>query len=151
MEPTVETYEDRQNIDRLKHLLPLYEKHAFWDTQPVPKNMSATIMEDKEGEFEHIQAKDIPKEAYTLPAGFEWDTLDINDDKQAKELYELLKGNYVEDSESTFRFDYSIEFLRWALTVPGYNVDWHLCVRASSNKKLLAFISGTPSKVVVNA
>lgn len=54
MEPTVETFEDRINIDRLKHLLPLYEKHAFWDTQPVPKNTGATTVEDKEGEFEHI-------------------------------------------------------------------------------------------------
>jgi len=65
-------------------------------------------------------------------------------------VYELLKGNYVEDSESTFRFDYSIEFLRWALNVPGFNKEWHVGVRASSNKKLLAFISGTPSKIVVN-
>lgn len=92
----------------------------------------------------------MPKEAYQLPAGFEWDTLDITNDEQAKELFELLKANYVEDSESTFRFEYPIEFIRWAHCVPGYNKEWHLCVRASSNKKLLAFISGTPSKVKVN-
>jgi len=71
-------------------------------------------------------------------------------DAQIKELYELLKANYVEDSESTFRFEYPIEFIRWAHCVPGYNKEWHLCVRASSNKKLLAFISGTPSKIKVN-
>lgn len=77
--------------------------------------------------------------------------MDITDDAQAKELYELLKGNYVEDTESTFRFDYPIEFIRWALCVPGFNKEWHLCVRASSNKKLLAFVSGTPSKIRVNS
>jgi glycylpeptide N-tetradecanoyltransferase len=65
-------------------------------------------------------------------------------------VYNLLKENYVEDAESTFRFDYPIEFIRWALCVPGFNKEWHLGVRASTNKKLLAFISGTPSKMNVN-
>lgn len=47
MEPRVETTEDRRNIDRLKHLLPLYDKHAFWDSQPVPKNLNATTAVNK--------------------------------------------------------------------------------------------------------
>ena len=42
MEPRIHSTEDRRNIDRLKQLLPLYDKHAFWDTQPVPKNLNAT-------------------------------------------------------------------------------------------------------------
>jgi glycylpeptide N-tetradecanoyltransferase len=74
----------------------------------------------------------------------------MENDSQVKELYELLKTNYVEDSESTFRFEYSIEFIRWVHCVPGYKKEWHLGVRATSNKKLLAFISGTPAKVKVN-
>ena len=61
-------------------------------------------------------------------------------------MYNLLKENYVEDSESTFRFEYSIEFLRWALLVPEYVKEWHVGVRSSSNKKLLGFISGIPMK-----
>ncbi len=42
MEPRIQSTEDRRNIDRLKQLLPLYDKHAFWDTQPVPKSLNAT-------------------------------------------------------------------------------------------------------------
>jgi hypothetical protein len=42
MEPRIQSTDDRRNIDRLKQLLPLYDKHAFWDTQPVPKNLNAT-------------------------------------------------------------------------------------------------------------
>jgi glycylpeptide N-tetradecanoyltransferase len=57
-----------------------------------------------------------------------------------------LKENYVEDSEHTFRFEYPKEFLKWALLVPGYISDWHVGVRVSKTKKLLAFISGTPVK-----
>jgi glycylpeptide N-tetradecanoyltransferase len=30
-----------------------------------------------------------------------------------KEVYELLNGNYVEDDDAMFRFDYSVNFLKW--------------------------------------
>lgn len=39
--------------------------------------------------------------------------MDLNDQNQLKEVYELLTANYVEDSDATFRFDYSAEFFRW--------------------------------------
>ncbi len=47
------------------------------------------------------------------------------------------------------RFNYSREFLKWALLPPGYCKDWHLGVRVSSNQKLVAFISGVPATVRV--
>lgn len=43
----------------------------------------------------------------------------MNDPVQAQELYELLSNHYVEDDGGNFRFDYSVEFLTWALTPPG--------------------------------
>lgn len=43
-----------------------------------------------------------------------------------------------------FRFDYSIDFLRWALNPPGYFKEWVIGVRASKSKKLVGFISGVP-------
>lgn len=48
------------------------------------------------------------------------------------------------------RFDYSVEFLKWALTPPGYFAEWHVGVRNSSTKKLLAFITGVPAHVRVH-
>jgi glycylpeptide N-tetradecanoyltransferase len=51
--------------------------------------------------------------------GFEWFNINVKDDKEVKSLYKLLTKNYVEDDDNMFRFDYSIEFLRWALTPPG--------------------------------
>jgi len=59
-------------------------------------------------------------------------------------VYELLSANYVEDDDASFRFNYSAEFLKWALQPPGYYKDWHLGVRVATNKKLVAFISGVP-------
>lgn len=64
-------------------------------------------------------------------------------------MYDLLRNNYVEDSENTFRFDYPIEFLKWALLIPHYVPDWFVGVRGGQNKKLLAFISGIPIKTQV--
>lgn len=84
-----------------------------------------------------------------LPEGFEWVTVDLNDDEQAKEVYELLRNNYVEDSENTFRFDYPVEFLRWALLIPHNVPEWFVGVRGGKNKKLFAFISGIPVKTQV--
>jgi glycylpeptide N-tetradecanoyltransferase len=56
----------------------------------------------------------------------------------------LLTNNYVEDTEGSFRFDYSIDFLRWAICPPKYKPKWHVGVRATKTKKLLAFIAGLP-------
>jgi glycylpeptide N-tetradecanoyltransferase len=62
--------------------------------------------------------------------------------QEIKEVYTLLTNNYVEDDDNMFRFDYSKEFLRWALKLPGYLKQWHIGVRAKTSKKLVAFISG---------
>lgn len=54
----------------------------------------------------------------------------------------------MEDDDSTYRFDYSREFLRWALTPPGFRVDWLVGVR-NENKELVASITGVPVTVLV--
>jgi glycylpeptide N-tetradecanoyltransferase len=62
----------------------------------------------------------------------------LTDDAQLDELYALLNENYVEDDDNMFRFDYSREFLRWALMPPGWKKVWHPCVRNAKKKNLLA-------------
>mmetsp|Transcript_8940 Transcript_8940/g.6708 ORF Transcript_8940/g.6708 Transcript_8940/m.6708 type:complete len:148 (+) Transcript_8940:555-998(+) len=48
-----------------------------------------------------------------------------------------------------FRFDYSVPFLQWALTPPGYFPDWLFGVRGGKKDKLFGFISGIPVHVNV--
>ena len=48
-----------------------------------------------------------------------------------------------------FRFDYSPQFLHWALQPPGYVQEWHCGVRVSGTGKLVAFISAVPGTVRV--
>lgn len=124
--------------------------HTFWDTQPVPK------FDDSEGAFKSgpidppKTVADIKKEPYALPAAYEWLTCDVHDDSELQDIYTLLNENYVEDDDSLFRFDYSAEFLRWALTPPGYKKDWHIGIRATTSKKLVAFITGIPQSIFVD-
>ncbi|RXM29223.1 Glycylpeptide N-tetradecanoyltransferase 2 [Acipenser ruthenus] len=127
-----------KNIDEAtKH------KYQFWDTQPVPKlNEVVTSHGPIEPDKENIR-----QEPYSLPQGFMWDTLDLSNAEVLKELYTLLNENYVEDDDNMFRFDYSSNFLKWALRPPGWLPHWHCGVRVSSNKKLVGFISAIPASI----
>ncbi|RDB20961.1 Glycylpeptide N-tetradecanoyltransferase [Hypsizygus marmoreus] len=118
-------------------------EHKFWGTQPVPQPGEGPPLDD--GYIEPSKSlEEVRQDPYPLPKDFEWTTLDIDDPKQNKEVYDLLSLNYVEDDDASFRFQYSSEFLQWALKPPGYHKEWHVGVRVSSNKKLVAFISGVP-------
>ena len=125
----------------------LPKEFKFWRTQPVPQLGDAS----EEGALEAaVPVEELRQEPYALPAGFGWDTVDVSDPEGLDELYQLLSANYVEDDDNMFRFDYSREFLRWALQPPGWKRVWHLCVRSTKagkngKKKMLAFISGVPA------
>lgn len=91
--------------------------YKFWQTQPVPR------FDDNDKSFEEgpikIQTVDeISKEPSPMIPGFEWVTLDLTNDEEIKEVYELLNGHYVEDDEAMFRFNYSPSFLRWCVEIP---------------------------------
>lgn len=124
---------------------PNSNTHAFWSTQPVPQ----TERESKElvlaGPMDVPKTvDDIPTEPYPIASTLEWWTPNLDHADDVHSIYELLRDNYVEDDDSMFRFNYSEAFLLWALRPPGYVADWHVAVRRKSDKKMLAFISGTP-------
>eukprot|EP00406_Dinophysis_acuminata_P010340 CAMPEP_0179234854 /NCGR_PEP_ID=MMETSP0797-20121207/13104_1 /TAXON_ID=47934 /ORGANISM="Dinophysis acuminata, Strain DAEP01" /LENGTH=488 /DNA_ID=CAMNT_0020942047 /DNA_START=111 /DNA_END=1577 /DNA_ORIENTATION=- len=131
--------ESRRHVER---------PHPFWDTQPVP-SMGSEYAQDS-GPIDELRNPDeVRDEPYPLLEHFEWCTCNIDDDAEALEIYNLLSENYVEDDDSMFRFDYSVEFLRWALKPPGYLRHWHLGVRVKSTCKLVGFITGIPANVQV--
>ena len=119
--------------------------YEFWSTQPVPK-LDEKITTNEEIEPDKT-VDSIRADPYSLPDGFRWDTLDLNEPLVLKELYTLLNENYVEDDDNMFRFDYSPDFLKWALQPPGWLQDWHVGVRVVKSKKLVGFISAIPANV----
>ena len=94
-----------------------------------------------------LSREEVRQEPFSLPAGFQWDTLHLDDPLVLKELYVLLNENYVEDDDNMFRFDYSPEFLAWALKPPGFLKEWHCGVRVSKSNKLVGFISAVPAHI----
>ena len=112
------------------------------DDGPTPDDLSrhGPIIPDKD-------PSELRQDPYNMPKGFEWSEVDISDPAQRGEVYDLLYQNYVEDDECMFRFDYSPEFLTWALTPPGYVKAFHLGVRSSKSHRLMAFITGVPATV----
>lgn len=127
------------------------KSRIFWDTQPVPKFIDYESPENKlSGPLEEKQTvENVRKEGLTLPKEFEWCDMNLNDENEIKEVYDLLTENYVEDDDNMFRFDYSIEFLRWAVLPPNYYKEWLVGVRVKKNRKLVGFITAIPLHLVV--
>ncbi|CBH16561.1 N-myristoyl transferase, putative [Trypanosoma brucei gambiense DAL972] len=119
-----------------------FTEHQFWSTQPVRQPGAPDA--DKVGFIMESSLDAVPAEPYSLPSTFEWWSPDVANPEDLRGVHELLRDNYVEDSESMFRFNYSEEFLRWALMPPGYHQSWHVGVRLKSNKSVLGFVAGVP-------
>ncbi|XVF25171.1 hypothetical protein REPUB_Repub13aG0190300 [Reevesia pubescens] len=135
---------------KVQESLSLERRHKFWESQPVGqfKDLGNTSL--PEGPLEApTPLSEVKQEPYNLPIMYEWITCDIDSDEMCNEVYNLLTNNYVEDDENMFRFNYSKEFLRWALRPPGYFKSWHIGVRVKSSKKLVAFITGVPARIRV--
>ena len=127
-----------------KHKVELLKQREFWDKQPVlkPEEVIKGEFSVDSGPLEKKTVEDVQKEPYALPEGFEWDIVDIDNADHMEELYQLLFENYVEDDDGYFRFNYSKDFLRWALTPPGYEKDMLIAIRSIQTKNLVGFISG---------
>lgn len=122
--------------------------YKFWQTQPVPA-FDDPKLKVEDGPIKVIDKERVSKESAPLVEGFEWVTMNLEDEKELEEVYDLLTHHYVEDDEAMFRFNYSASFLNWALKAPGWRDIWHVGVRASQSRKLVAFISGIPVKLRV--
>ncbi|KAG5951581.1 hypothetical protein E4U53_002757 [Claviceps sorghi] len=85
--------------------------YKFWQTQPVPR-FGEEAKKFDEGPLKVQTVEEVDKEPQSLVAGFDWVTVDLTDDAEMKEVYELLNGHYVEDDEAMFRFNYIPEVLR---------------------------------------
>ncbi|XP_037610240.1 glycylpeptide N-tetradecanoyltransferase 1-like [Sebastes umbrosus] len=147
----------QQEIQRALHLFSMgpnlpktlqqAKKHTyhFWDTQPVPRLGDSVVTHGPiiEGEA------GVREEPYSLPPGFSWDTLDLSSPTVLRELCTLLNKNYMEEDDNTIRYEFSPEYLQWALQPPNWLAQWHCGVRVDTNNKLVGFIAALPADVCI--
>jgi glycylpeptide N-tetradecanoyltransferase len=123
--------------------------YKFWQTQPVPRFDERADNPKPDGPIKMIDPEQVPREPDPLIEGFEWCELDLTNEEELKEVYELLTFHYVEDDNTMFRFKYSQSFLKWALKSPGWLPKWHIGVRATKSRKLVASIFGIPVQLKI--
>ena len=81
----------RQDEKKLKKIATLYDTHNFWDTQPVPKSTDVVNADDFDKPIDVPKTVDqIPEEPLSIPAGFQWCNVNIEDDNECKDVYDLL-------------------------------------------------------------
>ncbi|KJP85150.1 glycylpeptide N-tetradecanoyltransferase [Plasmodium fragile] len=124
--------------------------YKFWYTQPVPKINDEFNESVNEPFISDNKVEDVRKDEYKLPPGYSWYVCDVKDEKDRSEIYTLLTDNYVEDDDNIFRFNYSAEFLLWALTSPNYLKSWHIGVKYDASNKLIGFISAIPTDICIH-
>ena len=132
-------------------LLPCFSQYEHTQSsfiQPMPHATSSDNI--PEGAIVPNKPKEeLHATPYTMSAGFEWSNVDVSQQEQCDEVYKLLAANYVKDDDCLFHFEYSRNFLEWALMPPGSKQEFLLSVQSSSKGKLVAFISAIPAKVQV--
>ncbi|XP_064777937.1 glycylpeptide N-tetradecanoyltransferase 1b [Oncorhynchus masou masou] len=148
--------EKQQEIQRALHLFSLGKglprtleeasrrPYPFWDTQPVPKLGDDNATTHGPIEVDKVSVREEP---YSLPQGFSWAPLDLRDPAVLRELCALLNENYMEEDDNTSRFDFSPEYLLWALCPPGWLPQWHCGVKVNGNQKLVGFIAALPTNI----
>jgi glycylpeptide N-tetradecanoyltransferase len=103
--------------------------YKFWQTQPVPSFGNSDSIRfacfidfclddakqtvEAEGPIKEVDIEKVPKNPPGIPDLYEWCTMDLTNDEQVDEVYDLLSNHYVEDDEAMFRFNYSKTFFNW--------------------------------------
>ena len=83
--------QSRQDERVVEKMATLYDTHNFWDSQPVPKK-SDKVDKDAYDKPIDVEKKvdDISADPLPLPAGFNWVNVNIEDDNECQDVYELL-------------------------------------------------------------
>ncbi|KAI8901504.1 acyl-CoA N-acyltransferase [Globomyces pollinis-pini] len=110
---------------------------TFWEHQPVQKVRIPLEI----GTI--IQLTDLDLKPQNIE-GFNCTILDLNDEVQLTELHLLLLHHYVSHSQSGIKLNYSKEFIKWSLMIPGYNKEFHIALRDLKTNSMIGFIGGVP-------
>jgi glycylpeptide N-tetradecanoyltransferase len=85
-----------------------------------------------------------------FPFEIGWKDLNIAEFDIMDKIFKFLEKNFIEDSDSTFRFNYIHEFLYFSIKIPGWRSFFNLGVSFLRGKKLLGLIIATPKSIIYN-
>lgn len=143
------------------------KSHQFWDTQPIAAGYTNFFKGDGSNPFwvktpAIVYNPDTPtgrvvspapeeflQTPMTLPRGYEWCELDVQNEVDLNRLCTFLRSYYATDPADNFRISYANETVLWNVTPPGYRKEWHVAVVKSDTKALVATIMAVPSVVRV--
>ncbi len=94
----------------------------FWFRQPIMK----TFKDESPFPKRIKEIKDIKKDSYKLPEDFYWYDFNIEDLPVIKKFLNLY---YIEDLDSIFRLQYSVDQLKWWLFPPDSKDATHLAIK----------------------
>ena len=72
--------DDPYQLKRIRKVIPLFDVHNFWNSQPVPKYYEPVADTDYDKAIEVKTVADVRQTGYDLPEGYEWCTVDLSDD-----------------------------------------------------------------------
>nr|UXY88387.1 N-myristoyltransferase [Cryptomonas curvata] len=85
-----------------------------------------------------------------LPYNIEWIDLDFLKLSNTNEVFSFLDSNYIEDSESMFRFHYIHEFIALGLKAPGWSPFLNIALKYKRGRKLIGLITSIPKEIIIN-
>jgi glycylpeptide N-tetradecanoyltransferase len=123
------------------------EQHKFWKTQPVVP--TTIILQSEFGPIQTPSLEQIRDTPYNLPPGFEFHTLNLDDENELNNVVQFLNANYLESDDENMRFSYSKESIKWITQSPSHYPELFQCVRTTKTKTIIATIFGIRIKARV--
>lgn len=95
------------------------QKSTYWWNKPVMNfnNISYSNKRIEDISERSVYTSDIPVK---IPSVFKWTEIDIKDNAKMTEVSIFLRMHYISDPSNIFTFNYTPEFIRWALGDKGF-------------------------------
>jgi len=116
----------------------------FWSQKIIGlKNEEAISSHERQGslnrEYSSIMTPHLMEYSFKF--------LDPQNIADLEDIHKLLEENYIEDQDCMFRFNYSKDFLSWALKPSGSHTTWNLALL--DDDRIIGFVSAKSLKYCV--
>lgn len=116
------------------------DRGDFWSQKIISPKKGEAIDEERQEPL--IRVDDLIMSSLFINHSFK--LLDFQNADDLEDIHALLEENYIEDRDSVFRFNYSKDFLLWALRPFEKNVTWNLALLKDG--QMIGFISAKSLK-----